>query len=84
MFQVENKGANTYIGKFLILKGDIGTENGVMHIIDGVLGAIDPMTLLSADVSINSSSIISSVKLSDADFFDVLKVYHLTNTMIVI
>lgn len=71
--KVENKGANTYIGKFLILKGDIGTENGVMHIIDGVLGAIDPMTLLSADVSINSSSIISSVKLSDADFFDVLK-----------
>eukprot|EP00250_Pteridium_aquilinum_P010518 c19445_g2_i1 orf=136-2379(-) len=71
--KVENRGGHTYIGKSLILKADIEIENGVVHIIDKVLGSIDPITLMSADVSINASSIISSVKLADADFFNTSK-----------
>lgn len=71
--KVENRGEHTRIGNSLITRGDIQIENGVGHIIDGVLGAIDVLTMLSADVSINSSSIISAVKLADADFFSVSK-----------
>ncbi|MCO5550413.1 hypothetical protein L7F22_003898 [Adiantum nelumboides] len=71
--KVEIKEGHSYIGNILIQRGDIGSENGVVHIIDGVLGTIDPVTLLSTDVSVNSSSIITSLKLADADFFNVSK-----------
>lgn len=71
--KVESRGGHTYIGKSLIIEADIETENGVVHVIDGVLGSIDPVTLLSPDVSINASAVQSAMKLVDADFFNVSK-----------
>ena len=53
-----------------MLIADLLVENGVTHVVDNVLGSIDPRTMHASDVSINATAIHAASRILDADIFE--------------
>lgn len=72
--QVRKKNGHVYIGNARVVSADLKAGNGVVHIVNNVLGSIDPITMRPSDVSNNASAVLSATKLTDADIFNATEV----------
>jgi hypothetical protein len=72
--QVRKKNGHVYIGNARVLSADLKAGNGVVHIVNKVLGSIDPFTMRPSDASNNASAVLSATKLTDADIFNATEV----------
>lgn len=54
---------------------DLVAGNGVTHVVDNVLGSIDPQTLRPSDVSINATAVHIASKVLDTDIFNEKEVH---------
>ncbi|KAG0591010.1 hypothetical protein KC19_1G142400 [Ceratodon purpureus] len=68
--QIHNSKTGIYIGNAKVLIADLLVENGVTHVVDNVLGSIDPRTMHASDVSINATAIHAASRILDADIFE--------------
>jgi len=68
--QVHKTKTSTYIGNAKVSTADLLAGNGLLHVVDNVLGSIDLRTLHASDVSVNATTIHSTSKVIDADIFD--------------
>ena len=72
--QVRKENGHVYIGNARVVSADLKAGNGVVHIVNNVLGSIDPSTMRPSDVSNNASAVLSATKLTDADIFNATEV----------
>ncbi|XP_002983983.2 uncharacterized protein LOC9644225 isoform X2 [Selaginella moellendorffii] len=70
---VKNETGHASIGNAAVIVANVRVGNGMMHLIDNVLGSVDPESGLSSDVSLDAEAVLSALKLTDADFFNVTK-----------
>lgn len=72
--QVRKKNGHVYIGDARVVSADLKAGNGVVYIVNKVLGSTDPLTLRPSDASNNASAVLSATKLTDADIFNATEV----------
>lgn len=68
--QIHKTKTRTYIGNARVLTADLLASDGLLHVVDNVLGSIDPRTMQASDVSVNATAIRVATKIIDADIFD--------------
>jgi uncharacterized surface protein with fasciclin (FAS1) repeats len=67
--QIRKSKTGIYIGNAKLLTADLLAGKGVTHVVDNVLGSIDPQTMHASDVSINATAIRVASRVLDADIF---------------
>lgn len=80
VLQIGTVGKLVYVGDALVLSNYTATD-GILYVIDNVLGSKNPNTMLSTDVSINETAVLGATKLSDADVFSPAKVLPQCNLL---
>lgn len=68
--QVHKTETRTYIGSAFVSTADILAGNGVVHIVDNMLGGTDFQKVNGSVVSINATTIRLATQAIGADFFD--------------
>ncbi|CAM6086259.1 unnamed protein product [Calypogeia fissa] len=74
--EVETEGKRIYVGNALVAS-KYTARDGILYVIDNVLGSKDPTTMLSTDVSLNETVVLGATKLSDADVFNLVEMQEM-------